>query len=111
MYVPPLRERREDIPIFVGKFAKEFVERNRINFGGFRRDAIDALSGLEWPGNVRELENVVHRSVLACAGDEIQIQDLPPDMRESALREAFAEAGRPEPWWSNPSSRLEAATG
>jgi DNA-binding NtrC family response regulator len=48
-------------------------------------EALEALARHPWPGNVRELQNVVHRSLLACRGDEITLADLPPDIRELAL--------------------------
>jgi DNA-binding NtrC family response regulator len=48
-------------------------------------EALEALGKHHWPGNVRELQNVVHRSLLACRGDEITLADLPPDIRELAL--------------------------
>jgi len=48
-------------------------------------EVLEALSRHRWPGNVRELQNVVHRSLLACRGDEITLSDLPPDIRELGL--------------------------
>jgi DNA-binding NtrC family response regulator len=48
-------------------------------------EVLEALSRHRWPGNVRELQNVVHRSLLACRGDEITLADLPPDIRELGL--------------------------
>ncbi|MCL5268252.1 MAG: sigma-54 dependent transcriptional regulator [Bacteroidetes bacterium] len=71
LYIPPLRDRREDIPIFIEKFSREFCERNRIEFGGFSREAIDILSGLEWPGNVRELRNLVESVIVLERGNQV----------------------------------------
>lgn len=71
VYIPPLRERREDIPLFVEKFAKEFVNRNRIDFGGFTPDAVESLAGLELPGNVRELKNLVESIIVLERGKKV----------------------------------------
>lgn len=57
--VPPLRERREDIPLFVAEFARQISEKNGITFTGISTEAMDVLMNYHWPGNVRELRNVV----------------------------------------------------
>jgi DNA-binding NtrC family response regulator len=97
IHLAPLRERIEDLPLLVAHFLEKLRARTNHGVRRVSAEALAVLSRYRWPGNVRELENVVHRSVLACGGDEIGIQDLPPDMRESALREALAEVGRPAP--------------
>jgi two-component system response regulator AtoC len=75
--VPPLRERREDIPAL----AQSYFEHYRARFGRpaqrIRPDALEALTNYAWPGNVRELINVIERSVLLCPGTEITPADLP----------------------------------
>ncbi len=71
IFIPPLRERREDIPVFVEKFAREFVDRNKIDFGGFTQDAVQVLSGLDWPGNVRELKNLVESIIVLERGNKV----------------------------------------
>lgn len=76
IYIPPLRERREDIPIFVEKFAGEFSNRNKIQFGGFTRDAVETLSGLEWPGNVRELKNLVESIIVLERGNKVDSESI-----------------------------------
>ncbi len=76
IFIPPLRDRREDIPLFVEKFSREFAERNRIEFGGFTRDAVEALMGLEWPGNVRELKNLVESIIVLERGNEVGMPAL-----------------------------------
>ena len=76
VYIPPLRERREDIPIFVGKFAREFSDRNKIQFGGFTSDAVETLSGLEWPGNVRELKNLVESIIVLERGKKVDSDSI-----------------------------------
>jgi DNA-binding NtrC family response regulator len=71
LYIPPLRERREDVPLFVEKFSKEFVGRNKINFPGFTHDAVEVLASLEWPGNVRELKNLVESVIVLERGNQV----------------------------------------
>ncbi len=71
LFIPPLRERREDIPAFVEKFSKDFVERNKISFGGFTLDAVEALKSLDWPGNVRELKNLVESVIVLERGKRV----------------------------------------
>ena len=76
--IPPLRERREDIPWFVGRFLRHFAEaHDRDAVTGVSRSAIEALVHYEWPGNVRELVNVIERAVLLCDADEVRVTDLP----------------------------------
>src|ERR1041385_5528462 len=57
--VPALRERRNDIPIFVETFARQIAEKNRLTFAGVTREAVELLKNYDWPGNVRELRNVI----------------------------------------------------
>jgi DNA-binding NtrC family response regulator len=84
--LPPLRERVEDIPELVVHFLEKLRARAAHSIRGLSSEALDALARHPWPGNVRELENVIHRSVLACRGEEIGLGDLPPDMRTQAPR-------------------------
>src|SRR3954447_10412196 len=60
---PPLRERREDIPILMHYFVGRFGQRHGRNVSGFTAPAIDAMLSYEWPGNIRELENIIERGV------------------------------------------------
>ncbi len=69
--IPPLRERREDIPLFIEKFSEEFSQRNKIKFGGFTQEAIEILTGLDWPGNVRELKNLVESIIVLERGNQV----------------------------------------
>jgi DNA-binding NtrC family response regulator len=95
VYLPPLRERTDDIPLLVGHFLHTLEE------GGLDRkvkrispEALDALARHRWSGNVRELQNVVHRGLLACRGDEIGLADLPADIRNNVLPSIPALANR-----------------
>jgi DNA-binding NtrC family response regulator len=100
--VPALRERRDDVPLLVGHFLRALREDVGREVKRICPEALDALSRYQWPGNVRELQNVVHRSMLACRGDEIALGDLPADIRQYAMRytpepkNGTAAAQRPE---------------
>jgi Nif-specific regulatory protein len=76
MYIPPLRQRTEDIPELVDFFLKKFCRETKKKFAGLADDAMEALLSYQWPGNVRELENAVERAVVMCKGDYIHAQDL-----------------------------------
>jgi len=75
--LPPLRERREDIPLLVDHFLREFSKENNRALGRFTPQAMKLLMDYPWPGNVRELENVVERAVVLSTREEIDIHLLP----------------------------------
>jgi len=75
--LPPLRERREDIPILAQHFLERFAKEVKKNLSGISEDALSKLSAYEWPGNVRELANVIERAVVLGQGREIAPHDLP----------------------------------
>jgi transcriptional regulator with GAF, ATPase, and Fis domain len=80
--LPPLRERREDIPALAAHFLKRYAGEYRVELPGFTQDALAALSSYNWPGNIRELENEVQRLVIqAEPGHWIEITDLSPRLR------------------------------
>ena len=81
--VPPLRERREDIPELVAHFLQRFVDANRSPITAVSPHAMKALVAYSWPGNVRELENLIERMVVAVQHDVIEFRICPP---RSALR-------------------------
>jgi len=81
--LPPLRERREDIPELAAHFLKRYAAEYRVEMPGFTPDAIDALCAYNWPGNIRELENEVQRLVIqAESGHWIESTDLSPRLRK-----------------------------
>lgn len=82
IHLPPLRERREDIPILAGHFLRRFSQENSRQVQGFTPGAVDYLSAYEWPGNVRQLENVIERCVVLATRDVIDVDDLPPELRD-----------------------------
>jgi two-component system NtrC family response regulator len=86
IHLPPLRERREDIPILAGHFLRKFSVENNREVHGFTPGAIDYLSAYEWPGNVRQLENVVERCVVLSNRDVIDVDDLPPELRDEEMQ-------------------------
>ncbi|MEW6349230.1 MAG: sigma-54 dependent transcriptional regulator [Thermodesulfobacteriota bacterium] len=79
--VPPLRERREDIPQLVANFVARFHKALGKHVRGFSREAMDLLFRHHWPGNVRELENVVERAMVLAKGEMILPSDLPAGLR------------------------------
>lgn len=78
--LPPLRERREDIPLLVHAFLPEFATQRATPIRGVAPDAMRALQRYTWPGNVRELRNVVERAIILASGELIETSHLPPDL-------------------------------
>ncbi len=75
--VPPLRERREDIPLFIAHFLNEFSRETSRDIHSVSEDAMEALANYNWPGNVRELKNIVERLVIMTPSDSITSEGLP----------------------------------
>ncbi len=90
MATPPLRERREDIPVLVEYFSRTFAEENNFRVRKFSREALDAMMKYPWKGNVRELRNTVERLLILTEKDTIEAKDLPEPFRGSS------EVARPE---------------
>jgi DNA-binding NtrC family response regulator len=82
--VPPLRQRRSDIPLLVDFFVKKFGQEKQKRVKGFTSQAMDAVLKYEWPGNVRELENLIERVVILAGGDEIGLDDIPEPVKGRA---------------------------
>jgi len=95
--MPPLRERREDIPLLATHFLRQYSEENQREVEGFSSAVMDALSDYHWPGNVRELENAVERAVVLCRGDSIEVDELPQAVRSESssaqVKTAFPASG------------------
>jgi two-component system response regulator HydG len=79
--LPPLRERREDIPLLAMHFLERHARAYHRDLVGFEPDALHALAAYAWPGNVRELENAVERSAAAASANQIAYRDLPPEVQ------------------------------
>jgi DNA-binding NtrC family response regulator len=75
--IPPLRERKEDIPILIDHFICKFSTENNKNIKGINKDALELLIQYEWPGNVRELENLIERVIALTSNEYIQLNELP----------------------------------
>jgi DNA-binding NtrC family response regulator len=82
IYLPPLRERREDVPILVRQFITELSRQHDRPFRGISPDALEILVEYAWPGNVRELRNLVESMVVLAPGREIGPADIPRQIRE-----------------------------
>ena len=85
--VPPLRERREDIPLLAAHFLESYGARYGRRIDGMTREALELLTGYEWPGNVRELKNVIERAVAYLKGPVITPEELPEVVVRSARRQ------------------------
>jgi two-component system NtrC family response regulator len=90
--VPPLRERRIDIPLLVNHFLEKAAKANGMPVKGVSKDALKYLYEYEWVGNVRELENVIERAVIFCDGDEVRPQDLPEELLQKGSIQTALEA-------------------
>jgi DNA-binding NtrC family response regulator len=81
--IPPLRNRKEDIPELVGFFLRKFNSQMGMNIRQISEAALEALMNYDWPGNVRELKNVIERAIIFCDGDTIDLPQLPKDLISS----------------------------
>jgi len=82
--LPPLRERREDIPLLVQHFINRFGKEPKRNVSGVSQDCLKLLTNYLWPGNVRELENIIQRAITLTQNETILPEDLPPSMLQEA---------------------------
>src|SRR5205085_10776278 len=80
IHIPPLRDRREDIPLLVEHFISKFNERLKKQIVRISDEAVARLTVYNWPGNIRELENMMERTMLFCEGPAIHARDLRPEM-------------------------------
>ncbi len=78
--IPPLRDRKEDIPLLAYHFLERYRQENGKDIAAFSDEAMAALSAHRWPGNVRELQNVIERAVVLCHGAEVAMRDLPEEL-------------------------------
>jgi two-component system nitrogen regulation response regulator NtrX len=86
--IPPLRDRKEDIPLLADRFLKEFSDKEGIEEKTLSDEALAILMHHDWPGNVRELKNIIERLVIMTQGDIIRQEDIPP----------FMKTAHPESW-------------
>jgi formate hydrogenlyase transcriptional activator len=93
--LPPLRERRSDIPLLASFFVERFSRQFAKQITGISQDTMDLLSRYSWPGNIRELQNVIERAVVLCPGSVLRLgKDLLP-VTANAREEAASENGMP----------------
>lgn len=78
IHLPPLRERKEDIPLLVHHFIQKYAKKNGIPPKRVPKEIMDLFLSYTWPGNVRELENAIERALILSPGDEITWDSLPP---------------------------------
>jgi DNA-binding NtrC family response regulator len=81
IWLPPLRERSDDIPLLAQTFLREFAREQNKDIKDFTAEALEALIHYHWPGNVRELRTAMEHAVVLCRGDRITVRDLPPSTR------------------------------
>jgi two-component system response regulator AtoC len=84
LHVPPLRERRHDIPLLADHFLRHFSTTLGKSVHSISDDALERLSSYRWPGNVRELENVIERALILADGDRLTLRELPQNLVEAA---------------------------
>jgi two-component system NtrC family response regulator len=81
--MPPLRERREDIPLLVAHFIKKFMQENNVEQAKtFTQEALNYINSYDWPGNIGQLQNIIERCLVMGAHSEIGVEDLPPEIRD-----------------------------
>ena len=85
IFVPPLRDRRPDIPLLADHFVEKYALRHRKDVRRISTPAIDMLMSYHWPGNVRELENAIERAVLVCDGGVLHAHHLPPTLQTAEV--------------------------
>ena len=97
--IPPLRERKEDIPVLVEEFLLELSRHSGLGKKRLSPEALEILKRYPWPGNVRELRNLIERLVIMARGEEILPEDLPPEIRTKAIPSP-PPSKTEEPWFA-----------
>ncbi len=92
MKVPPLRDRKEDIPPLIDHFLAKYARETKKDVHGISCEAMEALTNYSFPGNVRELENIIQRAVIFAKGTEITIDDLPEDLSKGLTEKGDASS-------------------
>ncbi|MCI0338836.1 MAG: sigma-54 dependent transcriptional regulator [Acidobacteria bacterium] len=89
--LPPLRERREDIPLLAENFRRAYAEKYHLRCAEIGADAMKQLVTYDWPGNVRELRNAIERSLVLCEGRSLRAEDLPEEVNSERVTERSGE--------------------
>jgi DNA-binding NtrC family response regulator len=82
LHLPPLRDRREDIPLLVAHFLRKYAQQNHKEVAAIQQQTLQCLQTYDWPGNVRELENIIERAVVLAQGSTIGMAELPAHLQE-----------------------------
>ena len=85
--IPPLRERKEDIPLLAHHFLEIYKKKSKKLIIGISDDAMKLLKTYDWPGNIRELENITERAVITCTRKVVTVDDLPKNIIDSVKKE------------------------
>ncbi|MFZ2631972.1 MAG: sigma 54-interacting transcriptional regulator [Desulfosalsimonadaceae bacterium] len=97
IFIPPLRERKQDIPLLISHFINQFNRKTGKAVTGLTSDALRVLMDHHWPGNVRELENAIEHAFVLCNADQIHTVDLPVEIRQTECSPvAAASTGHPQ---------------
>jgi DNA-binding NtrC family response regulator len=89
IYLPPLRERREDIPLLAKHFAQKIAREQNAAEKPISKEAMSALLSYNWQGNIRELQNAIERAFILSSNDEIEMESLPPRVRQNVDSSTF----------------------
>jgi len=98
LVLPPLRERREDIPMLLDYFLQAAAQANGYGDGQIEPEAVALLQGHPWPGNIRQLENTLERMVVLSRGRRLGVRDIPPEIAEWREEEGLADLGAVSYW-------------
>lgn len=82
LHIPPLRERKDDIPLLAEFFLTNYIQRHELDPQKFSKECLEKMMGYDWPGNVRELRNVVERCAIMCQDATISLEFLPLEFRD-----------------------------
>lgn len=85
LVLPPLKNRREDIPLLVDHIIAKYNRLQGKNIAGISLEAVTRLMGYDFPGNIREVENIIEQAFVLCGGDIIELHHLPPEIRPAAI--------------------------
>jgi two-component system response regulator AtoC len=98
IHIPPLRERKEDIPLLTHHFINKYNQSMNKNVAGINYGALEALMNHKWYGNVRELENTIERAIVLADKDNIELENLPIEIQE--FKEEFQLEPSPDEEYS-----------
>ncbi|MDZ7263018.1 MAG: sigma-54 dependent transcriptional regulator [candidate division KSB1 bacterium] len=96
--LPPLRDRKEDIPLLAAHFLKRYCEQENKQIESIHPDALELMMAYHWPGNVRELENAIERAVVLTAGNEVTAKELPPAVRSIGEKKIYESDNTLSSW-------------